>query len=165
MRPLTPPAAFISSIASSPALRIADPGSAYGPVNGPGIPPLTPPPPPAVLELPHAPMTNKASAARLVTRSRRFNIDNLPFVSAARAACVMRRLGPPPSSRLLTGRECAGGRRLLHRPGLSIRSAYATVKLRRSQKDPQRIFGAHATHLRAQLLRCSLTQLSNALAP
>jgi len=37
--------------------------------------------------------------------------------------------------------------------------------VRRSQKDPQRIFGAHATHLRAQLLRCSLTQLSNALAP
>src|SRR4029077_6409423 len=103
MRPLTPPAAFMSSIASSPALRIADPGSAYGPVNGPVIPTLITPPPPAVLELPHAPITHKASAARLVTRSRRFNIDNLPFVSAARAACVMRRLGPPPSSRLPFG--------------------------------------------------------------
>src|SRR5690242_12319463 len=29
----------------------------------------------------------------------------------------------------------------------------------------RRIFGAHAADLRAQLLRCSLTQLSNALAP
>src|SRR6266581_7100148 len=84
MRPLMPPAALMSSIASSPALRIADPGSAYGPVKGPVIPTLITPPP-EVLELPHAPMTNKASAARLVTRSRRLIIDNLPFDSAARA--------------------------------------------------------------------------------
>src|SRR5229473_2782925 len=130
MRPLMPPAALMSSIASSPALRIADPGSAYGPVKGPVIPTLITPPPPAVLELPHAPMTNKASAARLVTRSRRLIIDNLPFVSAARAAFVHRTLGPPPSSRCCSGRECAGGRRLLHRQGLSIRSAIATVKAR-----------------------------------
>jgi len=38
---------------------------------------------------------------------------------------------------------------------------------RREARPPgrRRIFGAHATHLRAQLLRCSLTQFSNALAP
>src|SRR6266571_1988873 len=83
MRPLMPPAELMSSIASSPALRIADPGSAYGPVNATLI---TPPAPP-VLELPHAPMTNTASVARLVARSRRLIIDNLHFVSAARA-CV-----------------------------------------------------------------------------
>src|SRR6267378_1567348 len=129
MRPLMPPAALMSSIASSPALRIADPGSAYGPVKGPVIPTLITPPPPDVLELPHAPMTNKASAARLVIRSRRLIIDNLPFDSAARACVLCRRsLGPPPSSRFFSGRECAGGRRLLHRQGLSIRSAIATVK-------------------------------------
>src|SRR5690242_4685162 len=128
MRPLMPPAALMSSIASSPALRIADPGSAYGPVKGPVIPTLITPPPPAVLELPHAPMTNTASAARLVTRSRRLIIDNLPLVSAARA-CACAELGPPPSSRsFCSGRECAGGRRLLHRQGLSIRSPIATVK-------------------------------------
>src|SRR5438094_9295579 len=38
---------------------------------------------------------------------------------------------------------------------------------RREARPPgrRRIFGAHATHLRAQRLRCSLTQFSNALAP
>src|SRR2546423_10404784 len=32
-------------------------------------------------------------------------------------------------------------------------------------KSRRRIFGAHAAHLRVQLLCCSLTQLSNAIAP
>jgi hypothetical protein len=75
-------------------------------------------------------MTNTASVARLVARSRRLIIDNLQFVSAARARVFqLRKLGPPPSSRfVISGRECAGGRRLLHRQGLSIRSAIATVK-------------------------------------
>src|SRR5947208_15918037 len=38
---------------------------------------------------------------------------------------------------------------------------------RREARPPgrRRIFGAHAAHLRVQLLRCSLTQFSNALAP
>src|SRR6202022_1815357 len=31
-------------------------------------------------------------------------------------------------------------------------------------ESPRRIFGAHATHLRVQLLRCSLTHLRDALA-
>src|SRR6266699_1136461 len=86
MRPLTPPDALMSSIASSPALRIADPGSAYGPVKGPVVAVLMTPQPPEVLELPHAPMISTASVARLVARSRRLIIDNLQFVSDARAS-------------------------------------------------------------------------------
>src|SRR5579859_4496022 len=40
----------------------------------------------------------------------------------------------------------------------------AGYTLRRGPGNRRRIFGAHATHLRAPLLRCSLAQLSNALA-
>src|SRR5579859_752724 len=40
----------------------------------------------------------------------------------------------------------------------------AGYTLRRGPGNRRRIFGAHATHLRVRLLRCSLTQLSNALA-
>jgi hypothetical protein len=36
--------------------------------------------------------------------------------------------------------------------------------MRLGRKSPRRIFGAHAAHLRVQLLRCSLTHLRDALS-
>src|SRR5256884_647875 len=118
MRPLTPPDALMSSIASSPALRIADPGSAYGPVKGPVIPTLMTPPPPEVLELPHAPMISTARVARLVARRRRLIIDNPQFVSDARASVYASASSAHrPLPECFSGRECAGGRPLLRSTG------------------------------------------------
>src|SRR2546430_17589194 len=129
MRPLTPPDALMSSIASSPALRIADPGSAYGPVKGPVIPTLMTPPPPEVLELPHAPMISTASVARLVARSRRLIIDNLQFVSDARAS-VSAALARPTAlfPNVFRGESAPAAGHYSDRQGLSIRSTIATVK-------------------------------------
>src|SRR6266581_4665522 len=128
MRPLMPPAALMSSIASSPALRIADPGSAYGPVKGPVIPTLMTPPPPEVLELPHAPMISTASVARLVARSRRLIIDNLQFVSDARASVLWSASSAHrPLPEFFRGESAPAAGHYSDRQGLSIRSTIATV--------------------------------------
>src|SRR5437870_341640 len=74
-RPLMPPAVLMSATASSPAFRIAMPGSAYGPVKGPVIPTLIGPELLALLPLlPQAAINSAPQAARLAARNRRLNI-------------------------------------------------------------------------------------------
>src|SRR5262249_1842655 len=70
LRPLMPPAALISSIASMPALRMSVPGSARLPVYGPVMPTLIgvllvaglPPPPPHAASARKAPSNGTRSA-------------------------------------------------------------------------------------------------------
>src|SRR2546426_2242102 len=85
-RPLMPPAVLMSATASSPAFRIAMPGSAYGPVKGPVIPTLIGPELLALLPpLPQAAINSAPQAARLAATNRRLNIvPPYPFVVAHR---------------------------------------------------------------------------------
>src|SRR2546422_5305904 len=85
-RPLMPPAVLMSATASSPAFRIAMPGSAYGPVKGPVIPTLIGPELLALLlPLPQAAINSAPQAARLAARNRRLNIvPPFPVVAAHR---------------------------------------------------------------------------------
>src|SRR5207249_10268809 len=118
-RPLMPPAVLMSATASSPAFRIAMPGSAYGPVKGPVIPTLIGPELLALLlPLPQAAINSAPQAARLAARNRRLNIvPPYPCVVAHRHLPVA------------AGRECAGGRPLLHGTGPSIGTPYLSVKV------------------------------------
>src|SRR5438552_7335709 len=99
-RPLMPPAVLMSATASSPAFRIAMPGSAYGPVKGPVIPTLIGPALLALLLLlPQAAINSAPQAARLAATNRRLNIvPPYPFVVAHRHLPVRRGESAPAAS-------------------------------------------------------------------
>src|SRR5713226_4427114 len=116
LRPLMPPDALMSSMASCPAFLMALPGSAYGPEKGPVIPTLIGELGLLLVDVPHAATNSAPHAARLTIRNRRLIIGcPLPPIpsqallrtrscrSAANLVC--RPLPGPP------GRECADGRR------------------------------------------------------
>src|SRR5256885_16613339 len=113
-----PPAVLMSATASSPAFRIAMPGSAYGPVKGPVIPTLIGPELVALLlPLPQAAINSAPQAARLAARNRRLNIvPPFPVVAAHRHLPVA------------AGRESARGRPPLPETGPSIGNPYPSVK-------------------------------------
>src|SRR5712691_5546215 len=116
LRPLMPPDALISSMASCPAFLMALPGSAYGPEKGPVIPTLIGPPGLLELDVPHAASSSAPHEARLTIRNRRLIIGcpshrylpkpcRGPGDAAPPTSLACRPLPGPP------GRECADGRR------------------------------------------------------
>src|SRR6266851_2704987 len=72
LRPLMPPAALISSMASWPAFLMALPGSAYGPEKGPVIPTLIGELVLLLLDVPHAATNSAPHEARLTIRNRQY---------------------------------------------------------------------------------------------